>query len=446
MINPYLAMLIIGLMLAGLMLGLRTLQHRFNLHPEVARKLMHVIMGLVTLNLPWLFHSNWPVISLAVLAATALFILKRSRLKHHLGQVLHAVDRKSQGDVVFPLAVGMVFVLSKGNAILYCLPILILTIADATAALIGLRYGLSRYQAAEGQKSVEGSLAFFAVSFFSVLVSLIWFTQLGRRECVLIALLLGLLVMMLEAISWQGLDNIFIPLAGFLLLESYLYMPMNQLSVNLLILLALLLLVILARKASGFDSTAVMASALVGYVIWTSGGWVWMIAPLILFLSYNFVLPKPSNETSEVHPAPVTYSVYAVLSATLSGLVWLFLAQTLEQSQLLFPYILSFANYLCIIGLSRLEMSKVLNKKRVVWGSIVYAWGLIPLVFYALQLNNFETLLKLLLAFLSVASSAWIFYFVQPHIQFSPYDLQRWRWQGAIAGVASGLGLLGLVI
>ena len=60
MINPYVAMLLIGLMLAGLMLGLRTLQHRFDLHPEVARKLMHVAMGLVTLTLPWLFHSHWP--------------------------------------------------------------------------------------------------------------------------------------------------------------------------------------------------------------------------------------------------------------------------------------------------------------------------------------------------------------------------------------------------
>ena len=329
------------------------------------------------------------------------------------------------------------------------MPILILTIADATAALIGLRYGLSRYQAAEGQKSVEGSLAFFAVSFFSVLVSLIWFTQISRRECVLIAFLLGLLVMMLEAISWQGLDNIFIPLAGFLLLNSYLDMPMNQLLLNLVILFGLLLLVILGRKASGFDSTAVMASALVGYVIWASGGWLWMLAPLTLFVSYNLVLPKRFDEmsvTQEPHPIPSTYSVYAVLSATSSGLIWLFLAQTLEQPQLLFPYMLSFANYLCIIGLSRLEMSKVLNKRMVVWGSIVYAWGLIPLVFYVWRLNSLEALIGLLLAFLSIAFSAWIFYFVQPHIQSRPYDLQRWQWQGAIAGMGSCLGLLGLVI
>ncbi len=455
MINPFLGMLIIALMLGGLMFGLRVLQTQFDLHGEVSRKLMHVIMGLVTLNLPWLFNESWPVVSLALATAIGLFILKRSKLKNSLGQVLHNVGRSSsQGEIAFPIAVATVFVLAKGNAILYCIPVLILTIADATAALIGLRYGLSRYQAAEGQKSIEGSLAFFAISFNSVLLSLLLFTQVGRQECILIAFLLGLLVMMLEAIAWQGLDNFFIPLAGFLLLKSYLVMTIAELLLNLGIVLGLVLLVLLGRQAGGFDGTAVMTSALIGYLIWSTGGWLWMIAPLTLFASYSFVLPKrfviSSNESIEhafhLKAFPVdTYTVYTVLSATLPGLIWLFLSLSLGLPKLLFPYCLSFASYLVIIGMGRINAEGNWPETlRTFWESVIYAWALIPLAFYVWQLPGLKAALYLLIALIALSIIAWIFYYLQPRIEERPFDMQRWRWQGGLALLGSSFGLIPL--
>lgn len=416
---------------------------------------MHVIMGLVTLNLPWLFNENWPVVSLALATALGLFMLKRSKLKNSLGQVLHNVGRSSsQGDIAFPLAVATVFVLAQGNAILYCIPILILTIADATAALIGLRYGLSRYQAAEGQKSIEGSLAFFTISFNSVLLSLLLFTQVGKQESILIAFLLGLLVMMLEAISWQGLDNLFIPLAGFLLLKGYLEMAVSDLIINLLVVLGLLLFVLLGRQAGGFDPTAVMTAALIGYLIWSTGGWLWMITPLTLFASYSFVLPKRFEISKDSHETqgfrlqafPVdTYTVYTVLSATLPGLGWLFVSLSLNLPQLLFPYILSFAVYLVIIGLGRINAEgKWQEKARTFWESVVYAWALMPLAFYVWQLPGLKAAIYLLFALIALSFSGWVFYYIQPHIEKRPFDMQRWRWQGGLAAVGSSFGLIPL--
>ena len=149
MLNPWLGMGLVMGLLGGLMMGLRAFQKHYQPHPEIIRKLLHVIMGLSTLTLPWIFNETWPAIVLGTTAFTALFILKRSKLRKNLGQVLHSIERDSQGDLYFPVSVAAVFVLSKGDPLLFCLPVLILTLADATAALIGLRYGVSRYQTTE---------------------------------------------------------------------------------------------------------------------------------------------------------------------------------------------------------------------------------------------------------------------------------------------------------
>lgn len=458
MINPYLGMALIALMLGGLMFGLRMVQTRFELHPEVVRKLMHVIMGLVTLNLPWIFSEKWPVVTLAVVTVVALFTLKRSKLKDNVGQVLHGVNRASHGDLAFPLAVATVFVLADGNAILYCVPILILTIADATAALIGIYYGTFTYQAAEGKKSLEGSLAFFAVTFNSVLLTLLIFTQVDRIESILIAFLLGLLVMMLEAIAWQGLDNLFVPLASFLLLNSYFAMDLRHLIINLVFILALLLIILLLRQSSGFDVTAVMTSAVMGYLIWAAGGWLWLLPPMTLFLSYRFVMPNKLipiyTEDDAEKPAFIrsvildsAFNLYTILSATTAGLIWLLFANALSQPKLIFPYMLSFAVYLSLIGLGRMNYeAKRSEQAFTFWHSIGFAGLVISLPFLLITQLGLGLPMSIISVVISLILACWIFYYIEPIIRKNTNNSERWRWQGGLAGVCSLLGLVPLLL
>jgi phytol kinase len=75
-------------------------------------------------------------------------------------------ERRSLGEVYFPAAVAVLFCLSHQTPLLFCIPILMLTLADAVAALIGVRYGRLRYQTLEGQKSAEGSITFFTLGVF----------------------------------------------------------------------------------------------------------------------------------------------------------------------------------------------------------------------------------------------------------------------------------------
>src|SRR5690554_71122 len=84
-------------------------------HPEVPRKCAHVLMGLATLSLPWLFDSAAPVVLMTAISLSILMLLRGAARKNcAVGAVLHwsAERRESMGDLVFPITVLVVFVLA----------------------------------------------------------------------------------------------------------------------------------------------------------------------------------------------------------------------------------------------------------------------------------------------------------------------------------------------
>jgi phytol kinase len=218
-INVWLGMAIELAMLAILMCGLSLYQRWRSISPELSRSLFHIGGGLTTLILPWIFAEAWPVVLLTLITVPSLLALKYIHtFKGNLGSVLYRIDRKSFGEVYFPLSVCLLFVFAHGNTLLFIIPVLILTLADPAAALIGSRYGRLRYKNIKGQKSIEGSATFFLVAFLCVLIPLLLFSTMGLVKAALISTIVGLMVMMAEAIAWEGLDNLFIPVVGFLVL------------------------------------------------------------------------------------------------------------------------------------------------------------------------------------------------------------------------------------
>jgi len=201
---------------------------------ELARKFVHVTMGLTCLTFPWIFSEPWPVFVVAGLALCALTLLKSSAA----GACIHGVERKSQGEIHFTLGIAILFWRSGGDPLLFCVPTLILTIADAAGALVGLRYGKTSITS---HKSAEGSAIFFLVAFVSAIVPLLLFSEIGRVELLVISLTLATMVMLVEAISIRGLDNLLIPLGGYYLLSEYMKMDATTM-LGRLALIALLLL------------------------------------------------------------------------------------------------------------------------------------------------------------------------------------------------------------
>ena len=235
--------------------GLQVYARATGARPETTRKMFHTGSGVLTLAFPFLFREMWPVLLLtgasALLVAGVKFV---PALRDRFGRVANRVERTTLGEVYFPISVGLLFWLTRGsNPLLFVIPVLMLTFADATCALVGSRYGMTRYLGAS--KSLEGSVAFVVVAFLCVHVPLLLWSDVGRAESLLIAATLALLVMLLEGSAWRGLDNLFIPIGGYFLLRAYLPLDAAALLPRLLVTVALVVFIVLARDGRRSKTT-----------------------------------------------------------------------------------------------------------------------------------------------------------------------------------------------
>ena len=254
------------ILLAAVLFGVSRLAKLIKVDAEVQRKLIHISLGLYCLTFPFVFHAAWEVVATCALAV-GLFMLARGSMRKSLGGGLHAVERTSYGELLFAVSVALLFWLKDGHfisttmhhkmppgQILYILPILILTLCDAASALIGSRYGRRVFQIEEGKKSVEGVVVFAVTAWLLSLIAFLLLTDIGRGEAVLLAFITAVFGALLEAASWRGLDNLFIPLGLYFLLSNLIYAGAGGLAalagVFLLLLIALLYV---ARRRSRQD-------------------------------------------------------------------------------------------------------------------------------------------------------------------------------------------------
>ena len=212
----------VALILAGMWLVSR-LAKCWGWSAEIQRKLVHVTTGLFAMALPWLLPS--PALVYGLLAATlvVMMVLRLPSIaKGSVGRVVHGVERSSWGDVMFVFAVATLY-FSSGEAsspVLYLLPLAILTVSDAAAAVAGSAYGRMHYVVEDSQKSVEGSLVFFMITWILAMSFLLLLSDVPRATVVLLSFIAAAFATLLEADSWRGFDNYFVPVGVLLLLAT----------------------------------------------------------------------------------------------------------------------------------------------------------------------------------------------------------------------------------
>jgi phytol kinase len=213
------------------------------LQPETSRKVLHTGAGLLTLVLPFAFRDLWPVALLAVMTAAALAVIRLlPAMRMRFGAAAYRVGRSSYGEFYFLLAVVALFWLAEGqSALLFTIPVLILTLADTAGALAGSRYGRCWY--GSWHKTVEGSIAFAAIAFLCAHGPLLLWTSIGRAESFLIAATLALLVTLIEASAWRGRDNLLIPIGSYILLRCFLPLTLGTLVICFTAALVLVLVI-----------------------------------------------------------------------------------------------------------------------------------------------------------------------------------------------------------
>ena len=169
---------------------------------EFHRKFAHILSGVSIVAATFYLNQYEAVILgvLLVIAAVGTRVL-------HFGSI-HKITRKSLGTTLFPLALICMTLLWGGSNIdLVRYGILILTVPDALAAIIGSQWG---EQLPRWNKSFLGSTVFFLATCAITL----FFTQIWW-----VVLLVALTLTVIEFFSQWGIDNFLLPLSGgFLLL------------------------------------------------------------------------------------------------------------------------------------------------------------------------------------------------------------------------------------
>lgn len=434
--NTWLA---IGVMLAGFLV-LYGIVHGYArataARPETTRKMFHTGSGVLTLAFPFLFDEAWPVFLLT--GASTLFIgaIKfLPALRARVGQVANRVERSTLGEVYFPISVALLFWMTIGeDPLLFVIPILVLTFADATCALVGGRYGMTRYVGANASKSLEGSVAFVVVAFFCIHVPLLLWAGVGRAESLLIATTLALLVMVLEGSAWRGLDNLFIPIGGYFLLRAYLGMDPAALLARLFVTLGLVTLVVIARRRTTLEDDSLAAGAFLCYLAWALMGWPWLVGPFAILIGYRWLSPATADNSRRIH------GVGAVLSVWAPAVAWLAVASATGNSSTLLPYTVAFATHLAMFGMSRLAFQFRDRTLGILFRRAVIISWLIVLTPYVLVTGwDVANLLAAAGSVLAIAAGAAAFVHTQPDIRNADATRKRWVLQASGGAVASAI-------
>lgn len=197
---------------------------RLDAKGEITRKFAHFSSVLATVPFPYIFPSHWYVFILATLFAAVLFFTRKGKqLKS-----IHGIERKSMGSYLLPLSIYITFLVYTllGNKFLYILPMLILSVCDPMAAILGINIknynGRIKVFGRKLNKTWLGSGAFLITSFIISIIALYFHRGVFDFKTFWLAMFIAVVTMFAELISWRGSDNLSIPLSAVLVLILFL--------------------------------------------------------------------------------------------------------------------------------------------------------------------------------------------------------------------------------
>ena len=252
---------------------------------------------------------------------------------------------------------------------------------------------------------------------------------------------MGLLAMLLDAIAWWGLDNFLIPVLSFLMLEVFIDLDATILTVQFAVTVAMIILVLFWRHRTTLNDSALLAAVFYGYLCWTLGGWQWVVPPLILLLTYNILSPQDVARNERPYTVQVLLGVGAV------GLFWLILADITNSNQFYYPYILSFAAQLAMIGLSRqLRASQGVSTSTLLARTILISWLVLVVPFVLLMDLGSAVWLYAVGGLIGIIIGAGTFMITQSGQEGYRNTAPRWLLQTLSCALASLLGFAAIQV
>jgi len=188
---------------------------------ELKRKALHISVGLTALSFPLFLTAPWMIVTaLGLVVAWLLAVRRIPILRRHFGSVLHEVSRDSLGEIYFALSIGGLLLLTQDKPLFFVIPILILALADASAAIIGKVFPIGPLSGIARGKTVAGCAAFFAVAFVVSFGSLVGLADLQLAHALMLATALAVTTCAAESVSRGGIDNFVVPGTAYLTLMA----------------------------------------------------------------------------------------------------------------------------------------------------------------------------------------------------------------------------------
>ena len=285
----------------------------------LGRKLLHVLAIGTT---AWIIDLSQESLSLGLIlvAIGVLLMVVLLNFKWWLQQEF------SYGIALFPISLGGLLVLGA-SASWIATAAWVLALSDASAGLVGRRWGAPKLNFLSESKSYQGAFAFFATA---SIVMAVRFPDLHLGWW----LLLSLIPTLTELFSWRGSDNFFLPIFTVGWIQLVLQSPFIASWIGVLVGgVIVLFLVWFVRSRNWLDQTGSLAALWIAAILWMSGGWKALSAPVFLLVvgSITGKLIRP-NHASEKRSAQQVFSngLLGVVLYMLYGMTgqfhWLLLA------------------------------------------------------------------------------------------------------------------------
>ena len=196
------------------------------LSPELSRKFVHVMVGILVPLAPFFLQSKTPVILLGVIFTILNYIaLRKDSLKG-----MHTTERVSFGTVYFPIAFTLLVIMFwDRNIVLFIVAMLVLAFSDTAATVVGERINSKhKFILWHDKKSWPGSIAFFVMTLivvlgaFPVYSNIISNPPLPLHHLITMAFFTAFVATVGEAVSKRGSDNLTLTLTAALGMDLYL--------------------------------------------------------------------------------------------------------------------------------------------------------------------------------------------------------------------------------
>lgn len=190
---------------------------------KTSRKLLHVMIGNLPFLIPLFTLNSFPLNFPFFVAAPFIIVtfLASPYVTRGLGERLISLTGITEeghhlGLVYYAISYSLLALFFASRPYVIAAGILPMAYGDASAAIIGQKYGSIKYRVL-AWKSLQGSAAMLLASFLILEVSFVFFSTLyglSMLTLTLAALAVASIVALAEAVSPKGFDNITVPIIG----------------------------------------------------------------------------------------------------------------------------------------------------------------------------------------------------------------------------------------